>query len=315
MSPTTDNRQAQTFLFNRHRIVTFMRFTVKRFLDEHCLQTAGALAFTTLFALVPLITVVLGILAAFPVFAQWRDKITGFIFANFLPATGDVVQVYFTQFADNASKVTAIGILVLVFSAVSLMLSIEDAFNRIWRVTVARKAAARFAMYWTVLTLGPLLLVAALAVSSYLFALPLLERADEEFSLKTRLLGWLPFLIQWCGLSLAYVVIPNCSVRKSSAVIGALVTALVFEAAKRVFAGYISSGASYQEIYGALAIVPIFIFWIYLSWILVLLGASLTASIAAFDYRLHLPEIILPSPRSDEDQATPAAKPSPEEKP
>jgi membrane protein len=104
-------------------------------------------------------------------------------------------------------------------------------------------------------------------------------------------------------------------VRKSSAVIGALITALVFEAAKRVFAGYISSGASYQEIYGALAIVPIFIFWIYLSWILVLLGASLTASIAAFDYRLHLPEIILPTPRSDGDQATLTAKPIPEEKP
>ena len=285
--------------FDRHRIFTFVSFTVRRFLDEHCLQTAGALAFTSLFALVPLITVVLGILAAFPVFAQWRDKITGFIFANFVPAAGDVVQVYFTQFADNASKATAIGILVLVFSALSLMLSIEDAFNRIWRIKVARKAAARFAMYWTVLTLGPLLLVAALAISSYLFALPLLEQADAQFSLKTRLLGWLPFFMQWLVLSVAYAVIPNCRVRAGHAVIGALLTALLFEAAKRGFAAYVTSGASYQEIYGALAIVPIFIFWIYLSWILVLLGASLTASMAAFDYRLHLPEIILPPERSD----------------
>src|SRR5882724_1200902 len=271
MLPTANNRQPQTLLFNRHRIFTFTRFTVKRFLDEHCLQTAGALAFTTLFALVPLITVVLGILAAFPVFAQWRDKITEFIFANFLPATGDVVQAYFTQFADNASKVTAIGILVLVFSAVSLMLSIEDAFNRIWRVTVARKAAARFATYWTVLTLGPLLLVAILAISSYVFALPLLEQVD---ALKMHLLGWSPFLIQWLVLGLAYALIPNCRVCIGHAVLGAWLTALLFEVAKRGFAAYIASGQSYQEIYGALAIVPIFIFWIYLSWILVLLGAS-----------------------------------------
>ena len=271
----------------RHRVNVFARFTVRRFLDEYCLQTAGALAFTSLFALVPLITVVLSILAAFPVFAQWREKISGFIFANFLPASGDVVQTYFTQFSDNASKATALGILVLVFSAVSLMLSIEDAFNRIWRITVARKAAARFAMYWTVLTLGPLLLVAILASSSYVFALPLLEQAE---TLRTHLVSWLPFLIQWVVLAAAYTLIPNCRVRMRHAVVGALITALTFEAAKQGFGAYVAR-ASYQEIYGALSIVPIFIFWIYLSWIFVLLGASLTASIQAFDYKAHQPEI------------------------
>jgi membrane protein len=280
----------------RHRVGVFARFTVRRFLDEHCLQTAGALAFTSLFALVPLITVVLSILAAFPVFAQWRDKISGFIFANFLPASGDVVQTYFTQFADNASKATAIGILVLVFSAVSLMLSIEDAFNRIWRITVARKASARFAMYWTVLTLGPLLLVAMLASSSYVFALPLLEQAE---TLRTHLIGWLPFLIQWVVLAIAYTLIPNCKVRLRHAVVGALMTALTFEAAKRGFGAYVAR-ASYQEIYGALSIVPVFIFWIYLSWIFVLLGASLTASIQAFDYKA-------PDTEPGPDEINPAA--------
>lgn len=292
----------------RHRINVFVRFTIRRFLEEHCLQTAGALAFTSLFALVPLITVVLSILAAFPVFAQWRDKITGFIFANFVPTTGDVVQTYFTQFADNASKTTAIGILVLVFSAVSLMLSIEDAFNRIWRITVPRKATARFAMYWMVLTLGPLLLVATLASSSYVFALPLLEQAD---ALKTHLVVWLPFLIQWAVLTAAYALIPNCPVRVRHAVVGALFTALMFEAARRGFAVYLTSSASYQEIYGALAIVPIFIFWIYLSWILVLLGASLTASMAAFDYQAHRSEIDRPD-TSRPELARPEIKWSPQ---
>ena len=270
--------------FDRHRAGTFLRFTARRFLDEHCLQTAGALALTSLFALVPLITVVLGILAAFPGFAQWREKITLFIFANFVPATGDVVQTYFTQFADNASKATAIGILILVFSAVSLMLSIEDAFNRIWRVSVRRKASARFAMYWTMLTLGPLLLVAMLVMSSWMFASPWLSGMDAA------VFSWLPFLIQWFALTAAYTLIPNCAVRLRHALVGALLTALVFELAKRGFALYIASGGSYEQIYGALAAAPIFIFWIYLAWILVLLGASLTASMAAFDYRAPEPE-------------------------
>jgi membrane protein len=269
---------------DRHRAASFVRFTVRRFLDEHCLQTAGALSFTSLFALVPLITVVLGILAAFPVFAQWTGKITAFIFANFVPATGDVVQTYFTQFAENASKATAVGILILVFSAVSLMLSIEDAFNRIWRVTTQRKPAARFAMYWTTLTLGPLLFVAALAVSSWLLATPLIEEADTHVPIKQYLLGWAPFFMQWAALTIAYILIPNCRVNWRYGVLGALLIAIAFEIAKRAFATYITSGASYEQIYGALASVPIFIFWIYLSWILVLLGASLTASMAAFDY-------------------------------
>ena len=264
--------------FDRHRAATFLRFTARRFLDEHCLQTAGALALTSLFAFVPLITVVLGIMSAFPGFAQWREKITVFIFANFVPATGDVVQTYFTQFADNASKATVVGILILVASAISLMISIEDAFNRIWRVSERRKAAARFAMYWTALTLGPLLLVAMLAISSWMFASPLLSGVDAA------LFSWLPFLIQWVALTAAYVLIPNRPVALRHALIGALLTALVFELAKRGFALYINGSGSYQQIYGALAAAPIFIFWIYLAWILVLLGASLTASMAAFEY-------------------------------
>ncbi len=272
---------------DRHRIITFAHFSWRRFLEENCLQTAGALAYTTLFALVPLIAVLLGILAAFPVFAQWREQITQFVFSNFVPATGDVVSSYLTQFADNASKATAIGILLLLFSAVMLMLSIEDAFNRIWRVRSGRPTATRLIAHWAVLTLGPLLVVAAVVVSSYLLALPLLDAVDAEFSLKAHLLGWLPFLIQWVVLALAYTLIPHRQVRVRDAMIGALIAALLFEAAKRGFAAYVTHGTNYQQVYGALAIIPIFIAWIYLSWVLVLLGASLTAAFAAFDYHPH----------------------------
>jgi membrane protein len=278
---------------SRERSLAFLEFTWQRFLEDRCLQTAGALAFTTLFALVPLTAAVLGILAAFPVFEEWRFRLTGWVFNNFVPAAGDVVQTYLTEFAANASKATAIGVLVLVFSAISLMMSIEDAFNRIWRVTTNRGPASRFVIYWTALSLGPILLVAAVAISSYLFALPFLESAATQFSIKAKVLSALPFLIVWVALITGYMVVPNRSVRFRDAAVGGLIAAILFESAKHAFAWYAGGIATYQQVYGALSIVPIFFLWMYLSWIIVLFGASITASLSAFDYR-HADERIGP---------------------
>lgn len=270
---------------DKERQRAFVRFLWERFIADRCPQTAGALAYTTLFALVPLTAAILGILSAFPVFESWRIQLTDFVFRNFVPAAGDVVQTYLTQFAEKASQATAIGIVVLIFSAVSLMMSIEDAFNRIWRVQTSRGHAARFVVYWTTLSLGPLLLVAALALSSYLFALPLLEQAESGLGLKTRLLGVLPFVIVWIALFASYLLIPNRRVRVRDAAIGAIVAALLFEGVKRGFALYVSRVPSYEQVYGTLAVVPIFLLWIYLSWLVVLLGASMTAAVSAFEYR------------------------------
>lgn len=271
--------------YDRERVVAFLEFTWHRFLEDRCLSTAGALSFTSVFALVPVTAAVLGILAAFPGFAGWRDQITQWVFMNFVPAAGSAVQDYIFQFAQNASKATAIGVLVLLFSSLSLMMSIEDVFNRIWRVQVARSASARFVIYWTALTLGPLLLVAALAISSYALALPFLDAAEAQFSIKARVLAVLPFLIVFSTLVSAYMVIPSRKVHARHALIGALIAAVLFEAAKHAFALYATGYANYQQVYGALAMVPVFIFWIYLSWVVVLFGASITASLSAFDYR------------------------------
>lgn len=278
--------------YDRERVLAFLDFTWQRFLEDRCFQTAGALAFTTVFALVPVTAAILGFLAAFPGFEGWREQLVDWVFTNFVPAAGGVVQGYITQFADNASQATVVGVLVLFFSALSLMMSIEDAFNRIWRVQVARGASARFVIYWTSLTLGPLLLVAALAISSYAFALPFLGAAEVQFSIKARVLAMLPFLIVWSALVAAYAVIPNRTVRLRDAVIGALIATVLFESAKRGFALYATSYANYQQVYGALAMVPVFILWIYLSWAIVMFGASITASLSSFDYRpaaLRLP--------------------------
>lgn len=278
--------------WDRDRALSFLRFTLRRFIDDQCPQAAGALAYTSIFAMVPLTASVLGILAAFPVFNEWRDQLTLWVFQNFVPAAGDTVQSYLTQFAANASRATVIGILVLLFSALALMVSIEDAFNRIFRAKVDRRPSIRFIIYWTALSLGPLLVVAALAISSYLFALPFLDAADLQFSIKARLLAWLPFVIVWVTLFAAYVVIPNRHVPARKALFGALIAAVLFELAKRGFGLYVSGYASFERVYGTIAIIPIFIFWVYLCWLIVLLGASITASVSAFSYQprhLRLP--------------------------
>ena len=173
----------------------------------------------------------------------------------------------------------------MLVSAVSLMMSIEDAFNRIWRVATPRRTVARFLMYWTALSFGPLLVVAALAISSYLFALPLIDQAQAGLELKTRFLGVLPFLIVWVALAMSYMLVPNRSIRVREAVIGAFVAALLFDLTKRGFALYVTQVPSYEKVYGTLAVVPIFLLWIYLSWLVVLLGASLTAAASAFEFR------------------------------
>jgi membrane protein len=273
---------------DRDQLQAFGVFLWQRFGDDRCPQSAGALAFTTLISLVPVTAAILGVLSSFPVFARWQADLTTFVFNNFVPAAGSTVQSYLTEFANNASQATAIGVVVLLASAISLMTSIEDAFNRIWRVATARSAASRFLMYWTALSLGPLLLVAALALSSYLFALPLVAGYEAQLGLKARLLNLLPFLIVWVALFASYLIIPNRNVRARDAAVGSLLAALLFEAAKRGFAFYLGQVTSYEQVYGALAVIPVFMLWIYLSWLVVLLGASVCAAISAFEYRgLH----------------------------
>ena len=271
--------------FDRDRLIAFARFVWQRFVDDKCFETAGALSYTTLFALVPLTVSVFSILAALPVFTEWREVLTNFVFRNFVPAAGDAVQKYVLEFAGNASKLTGIGIFVLLLSALMMMSSIEERFNRIWRVQTRRSTISRFMMYWAALTLGPILIVAGLTMTSYIAALPLLGQVGQGMDLKRHVLEMLPFLVSVLGLYAIYVLVPNRRVSKSAAAIGALLAALLFELAKWAFATYVRSVPSYREIYGALAVVPIFLVWIYLSWAIVLLGASITASMGAFDYR------------------------------
>ena len=279
-------------LLRRDRLKAFARFLWCRFRDDKCFETAGALSYTTLFAVVPLLTALLAILAVIPAFAGVRELVSNFIFRNFVPASGETVQGYLFQFADNASKLTVVGVVFLLASALMMLASIEDRFNRIWRVPSPRKGSARFLLYWAALTLGPMALAAAVAASSWVLAQPVLSGAGNAGVLGLRLVAVLPFLVSWAGLTVLYQLVPNCRVRWRDAAAGALVGALLFEAARNGFAAYVQGVANYRAVYGALAAIPIFLIWVYLSWVIVLLGATLTAALDAFEY--HDPHEMLP---------------------
>ena len=267
------------------RLRAFARFLWQRFRDDKCFETAGALSYTTLFAIVPMLAAVIAIVSVFPAFAGLRDSVTRFIFRSFVPAAGETVQGYLLQFADNASKLTLLGVLVLLASALMMMASIEDRFNRIWRVAARRKGSARLLLYWAALTLGPILVTAGVGVSSWVYAQPLWRGVAGHGVGGFRLWLLAPFLITWVGLTVLYQVVPNCRVRWRDAIIGALVAAVLFEFARKGFALYVQGIANYREVYGALAAIPIFLIWVYLSWVIVLLGAILAAALHAFEYR------------------------------
>jgi membrane protein len=165
------------------------------------------------------------------------------------------------------------------------MENIEDTFNRIWRVTTVRRRLAKFIVYWTVLSLGPILIGAGLAVSSYLFSEAMSNSPADISLLADVLLRLTPFVVTWIAFTFAYQVVPNRRVRFRSALIGGFLGAVLFELAKRLFGFYLREFPAYEQVYGALSAVPIFLIWLYVSWAVVLLGASFAASLSSYRYR------------------------------
>lgn len=275
------------------RLWAFARFLWRRFRDDRCFETAGALSFASLFAIVPLLAAVFAALSVFPVFSALRGHVSEFIFRHFVPAAGRTVQGYLLQFADNASRLTTAGLVILLLSALLMMASIETRFNRIWRIQVPRRGSARILLYWAALTMGPLLIAAGIGASSWVYAQPFVHGVAERGVFGMRLWAVLPFVITWVGLAVMYQVIPGCRVRWRDAIVGALIAALLFELVRKGFVLYVRHFANYREIYGALAAIPIFLIWVYLSWVIVLLGATLTAALTGFEYR-HARELLPP---------------------
>ena len=264
---------------------TFRRFikeVSKQFIENETSLSASSLAYTTLLSLVPLMTVVVTIFAAFPQFGNVSEQIQDFIFSNFVPTSGEVVQSYINGFVDKSRNLTLSMSLFVFVTSIMMMYTMEKALNRIWDSKPAGNIIKKIVMYWTVLTMGPLLVGGGLALTSYLFSYA------GFAGIKAYLLKFLPVLASTFGFFLIYLIVPNRKVNWKSAIIGALVAAIMFEMAKRGFAWYVTTFPSYQRVYGALAAIPIFLFWVYLSWNIILLGGTIAATLETSRWRSHV---------------------------
>lgn len=263
----------------------FVLYIKRHIVEDRCLESAAALTFTSLLALVPMFTVLYAILAMVPNLKDVGDHFQNWLFQHFVPTSGQEVQVYLQEFSAQASKLTKFGVVFLFITAIMMMKRIERSFNLIWRVPEPRKGVIGFMRYWAVLSLGPILLGMGLAMTSYLASLKVVSSAVALFGVQKFSLFLLPFLLSWLAFTLVYLVVPNCAVPIKRSIQGGLLAAFAFECAKRGFALFVSNFGSYQMVYGAFAVLPLFLIWLYLSWIILLLGAVVTRAITV--YRHH----------------------------
>lgn len=269
-----------TPLPDSRKILGFLRFIAYRFADDRCAQVASSLTFTTLLSLIPLITVTVTVFAAFPVFTDLMTQIKIFMLTNMVPeVAGKVITVYMTEFSSKAAKLTMLGIAGLTVTALLLMYTIDHAFNAIWRVRKPRTVSQRFLTYWTVLTIGPIILGASLSVTYYLVSfslgyvkhIPLMGPSTLKLA---------PIALMSLAFTLLYAAVPNRYVPWKHALVGGIFAGIAFELMKRGFAWYITSFPTYTLIYGAFATFPIFLLWIYFSWLVILLGAVIAAALS-----------------------------------
>ena len=262
------------------RLSSLPKFMAKRFIQDRILLSAGSLAFQTLLSIVPLLAVILSMLKLFPFFASFKRYIGDFLFQNFAPAQGMLLKSYLWEFIDKASSVSTIGGVFLIVIALFLISTIDHTLNGIWEVHAPRKFLQGFTLYWTVLTLGPVLIGTSLVASSFVWYEvftqgPLLE-------MKARFLSFIPFINSILAFSLLYLLVPNRKVRFDHALAGGVLAAVLFDLAKRWFAFYVSNFATFEQIYGALSVVPMLFFWIYLEWVVVLTAAEFVYSLGYY---------------------------------
>lgn len=264
---------------NRGYLKALFKAVVERADEERIAQVAGSLTFTTVLSLVPLLTIIFAALSTLSIFDQLQDGLHDLLLQHLMPASvSDSIFRYLNQFVAKARGLTVVGLAFLAITAVSTMLTIDRALNTIWRVRHPRPLTQRVLVYWAILTVGPILLALSFTLTSYL--------ASASVGAVNKPAAWVAFLIDFVPLvaltfayAAMYVYIPNRPVAWRDALIGGLVGAIAFELAKRGFAVYIAHFRTYTAVYGALAALPIFLIWVYVSWLITLGGATVAASL------------------------------------
>lgn len=264
--------KAVSYLWNFWTVVRWYAKTlVDQFLDNDCQTRAAALTYTTLFAVVPLMTVAYTTFSIMPAYETVQERIESFIFSTLVPESSAAVREALLQFTERARGLTVVGFVFLFVTSFMLLVTIEQTLNAIWQVPEPRRGFQRILLYWATLSLGPPTIVVAILISAYLASQQLLTDLDV-FGLGTLVLSYLPLLLTWFGFTVLYFAMPNCQVRIFHAAVGGFLTMLSFELAKLVF-NYGVSRTSLSSIYGTFAAVPFLLIWMYMVWVLVLCGA------------------------------------------
>lgn len=287
-----------SFLEGRpQQVASFLQFLARRFIADECPTTASALTYTALLALVPLMTIFFAIFQAFPAYETLVGEAQRLLINSLVPEVGEALIENLNQFTANAGRLTGFGVIGLAVTSVLLFSTIEGSFRAIWRITEPRPIIIRVLAFWALLTMTPLLFGGALSLSSTLLA----RLRIEDFAVPW--LGWtflLPGLVEFAGFFLIYLIIPNREVRWQDAVTGAAIAAVLLEISKGLFGWYVAAFPTYQTIYGALSVIPIFLLWLYIAWSTVLVGAEVAAALP--EWRAGLisnigPEGLLPAQR------------------
>ena len=256
-------------------------YFASRFVADRCSENAAALTYMSLFALVPLLTVLYTIASAIPVFQGAEEQMQDILFKHLMPESSSDIEEYLNGFSQQAKNLTGPGIVFLLITAILMLRNIEHAFNMIWRARENRSPLSSFLLYWAVLTLAPITIGLALGISTYLSSFANALENLNILGAKALLLRTTPLLLSMAGFSLMYAAVPNCRVPFKHALIGGLFVAIAFHAARAAFTQLVV-GSSYTFIYGAFATVPLFLLWIYLSWNIVLMGGILVHSLSAY---------------------------------
>lgn len=261
------------------RWFTFLQYLQRSYINDGCKNSAAALTYISLFALIPLLTVMYAMLSAVPAFQAVGKQVENIVFTHLVPSSAYEMRNYLDQFSQQTRQLSGIGVVVLFVTAVLMLRNIERTFNAIWKTHSNRGKISSLLLYWAVLSLGPLCIGLAFGINAYLKSLNgWLTGVDINIPL---LLYTTPLLLTTLAFSLLFAAVPNCKVPLKHALFGGLMTAIVFEVAKQLFA-VLAAKSSYQVVYGTFAVVPLFLLWIYLSWLIVLSGAELVHALSGY---------------------------------
>ncbi len=249
---------------------------VRRFVEDRCIQRASALAYASLLAMVPLLVLCFSIFSSFPVFEATASRVLNWGLQFLIPASQDALKDYLGSVTGKSGALSAFGVVGLLITVTALLTTVEEAFNDIWRVPTARPLLSRFFVFWSLLTLSPVLIAISMSITSYFAALPVLQGMAAGASNIRHIPFLLPWLISSAGMTALYKLLPNTNVPLSHAIFGGLLAGALFELSKYGFTFYVRKMAdNYENIYGVLATLPLLLLWIYLVWVIVLVGAEM----------------------------------------